>query len=1688
LVIAAYGNNNNSLFYKHTLPGKVTAGVGAGARPVMVGGAHMKSVFDLDDKTTQHIQDKIDNWHKQYTDWKFYKNATRFFVENQELPKSELLSLKLGFDDVFDADKGTGLLKIVNDIKDKHDEINGKYATHGADIGAVVIEPTLVLYIRFFKAIFEDIEKHMPDTLNFTQSRENELGYKYKFDQSVKNDLFKIYSEIKNILDGFGDIQNVPYLKLVDMFQIFTQQINELNRRFPTQLKDIFHSNIANNDRVVGTREYYKTYKLIQYVYWLMRDTTVSQPQRPNPFDKNYDTELPDYVYELAGNPDDLAFEPWYHAGEYGNYKTLLQNPPHYEETEKERKDMIHYIDKVENDDNHIARLIHIYKNSVDDGDDTLKTFINDNMAFNPSLRSYRDIYAKNTIDLKFGIDLLFYVLYRVTSNVVSGLNKQKDLFDTVNDKSGKLFALRQEIQLKESKLTHMFDLISKQIGIPVERIMPDRATYYYLKTIDPKMAGLIETDKYLTAWTDKLELTSTGSLAKKIKYVTDKMTKGLDKALGLIDPTTPVKSGVTPADDENPKKMKAALVELLQHNTVQVVHMLFAKPRDIWYSPDMRTGTLTSASKWTFFRLEKPEIIAKSVFNELKKTWDVVNPASTPGRLHYILTKTTPLPPPTTPSPTPSIDIFEINIKDDIKPSSSMCVFLVTTQPSPQMLAYDKDSANEPRFQNPSFSLGGVEPSINDDHAVGSKLMQKLKEAIRPDPEKCNNVRGLIQEQATELSSITKDLFKAAGVDFSIKFAGLKNKIAAAALNRVMNLIIVHVIPTASYDISNSPPQPNVDEALSIAKGYEGDPDFDALRGFCEFVNSRREELKANSSANESKQYEGIDLIIESFKKKKSSPTIQLILALLVLIIKNNDYIHRIDGILNPLPQVGGGRRQIYVGGANNSGDYALIIQLLREAASKDYYPAMYVLVRMKYYDTDNNFAEFKDDEALTMIQSAASKEYASAEYLYAKILEEQKFGAGREFTQDDITALSRQYYKRAADQGHIDAAFKLAKIFYRDKGDPVKALQYFKSASSLDESKPTKYDYTPTYKEEANKQILEIKTKMKEQSDAAAVAGKSRLPREDDPTGVFAAAETAAVKFLDERDNLARGDGGGNNDPTGVIAAAEKAAVAFLEENADKMPAVVGTTRSKEADKPAELPKVGTSTPPSASTVEEFKELTDHILNVAKERRLSKQQHTDLLTKIIASFHRSIHALREDKAAGGNAQLNALVDELLAPSTAAPHADSISLQPAAGATLSGGVAPPTAGAAPQALAIEPAASSTTTSPLSRRLLPPPPPPLGSLPVTTPQPHSQMPPLSVEEAKELYERINALDDDITQTQLTALRTARTSADPRIIAVLRQQKSVDIRNSLIALAKILEQEQASVAGRTASSSPATATALPLSAVPSALPAPAAALPSAVPTAAASQSSTAANRALLISNLKQTRHSVLGHLTEICQSLGITPPDVRSLLSQVPAIQSDGKIDVRKFLMEDITIARILHGIETAITTKDRELKEDIKKYNETDTLFIDDIQQICEDEVGTYRDNLRSLIAVDNAITGEVGEIIETIKKIADNNPVLNLGLVSPDNSGVAAILNEFTKTFQFIHRLIVQQFMPKIVKCEEVVRYLDESLSHILNCVKTGFDEKIREIGEVLQKLKQNHASVAGIIAQIKGMYPSIE
>jgi hypothetical protein len=264
----------------------------------------------------------------------------------------------------------------------------------------------------------------------------------------------------------------------------------------------------------------------------------------------------------------------------------------------------------------------------------------------------------------------------------------------------------------------------------------------------------------------------STSENAAKIKLVTDKMTRGLNKSLGL-DTTNPT-------NEDNTKKKKAALIELLEHNTIQIVHMLFAKPRDIWYSPDMRNGTLSPTSKWSFFRLDKPEIVTKSAFKLLKeKKWDAAPapaPAAASTRLDYILDKSL---------PASSDTVYEIEMVKDTTfknnrletDEKSLCSFIVASQPSPQMIDPSKDSANESRFQLPSFNaaLGSLgesegEPAVNDDHNVGAKMMDKLTGLLKPDPEKCSNVRNLLQEQASEISTMTADIVKSAGVDFTIK------------------------------------------------------------------------------------------------------------------------------------------------------------------------------------------------------------------------------------------------------------------------------------------------------------------------------------------------------------------------------------------------------------------------------------------------------------------------------------------------------------------------------------------------------------------------------------------------------------------------------------------------------------------------------------------------------------------------------------------------------------------------------------------------------------------------------------------------------------------------------------------------------------------------------------------------------
>jgi hypothetical protein len=68
------------------------------------------------------------------------------------------------------------------------------------------------------------------------------------------------------------------------LLQVFTTQIDELNRKFPTDLKKLFDNVIAYNQITINRTEY-KTYTLLQYIYWLFRD---QEPRLKNPFEGNY--------------------------------------------------------------------------------------------------------------------------------------------------------------------------------------------------------------------------------------------------------------------------------------------------------------------------------------------------------------------------------------------------------------------------------------------------------------------------------------------------------------------------------------------------------------------------------------------------------------------------------------------------------------------------------------------------------------------------------------------------------------------------------------------------------------------------------------------------------------------------------------------------------------------------------------------------------------------------------------------------------------------------------------------------------------------------------------------------------------------------------------------------------------------------------------------------------------------------------------------------------------------------------------------------------------------------------------------------------------------------------------------------------------------------------------------------------
>ena len=921
LVINAYGNTPSSMFYKHTLPGKVTIATSAGSRPVMVGGTYptttTKSVFNLDPKTAQLIQFKIDKWHRSYIDWCFYRNATRFFVEKRELPKDELVTLKMEFDEVFDAaPDGEGLMKMVKVIEEDYTKIKDHYSENVNENPKISTNSNdFKSFIYLFDILYAEIQKYKTDPLDYITERKKYFP-SYSFDANSLSFMVQVFDKFRSIFiqlklldesahDVKHFIETVPYLSQLETLQSITDEFMRLKQSIEMNpalksANEIFEKYMLTSNGFIDINRQMKhipSYNLIQYVFQTIcynnepRATPPPPPSGPDGlfedyvaklyptapsmatpsipsipsipsepkdiFDKPIDDDFISKLYELSNshsNPNNAEITELRKTIDKHNSLIVMLNmrksansqsdivfkgkskakPSRSGKRQKNDEEDEEYDEAAaagENQDKQnltkkikqLNEILFAYDESTDKDsytnndslDDKIKQvetkikllkgkyfvssllFYNYHFVTDPESASsassevtiaaanfFQKFYTesklgtpeldafpqKNAVHFSFGIDLIFWLMFRISKYYFASFHSNfiEKLKEQIGPQNVELRSLRENVQYKESKLNHVCELVAKLLGISVVRIIPDRPSY--LIKDDRVLKGFVSDTYYRQNWHDKLE---SGEYSSKIKYVTKEMKKGLDKSLDIVDDGG---SGGTDAakKEENDKKMKTYLLTLLEHNTVQVVHMLFAKPRDIWYSPDLRAGGFSASPKWAFFRLEKPEIISKTAFKNFKEILQLKE------RLGYILNKSLPF----------GYDsVFKIEIVDDdnFKKNSAinnkpLCVFLVATQPSPQMLAPGKDSANEVRFQNQLFSTGQIEPATNNDDSIGNKLMKKLTDAIKPDPEKCSNVRGLFRDQSNEMSLLMMDALRSGGVDMSIEMDNLKEKIKNAA------------------------------------------------------------------------------------------------------------------------------------------------------------------------------------------------------------------------------------------------------------------------------------------------------------------------------------------------------------------------------------------------------------------------------------------------------------------------------------------------------------------------------------------------------------------------------------------------------------------------------------------------------------------------------------------------------------------------------------------------------------------------------------------------------------------------------------------------------------------------------------------------------------------------------------------
>ena len=377
-------------------------------------------------------------------------------------------------------------------------------------------------------------------------------------------------------------------------------------------------------------------------------------------------------------------------------------------------------------------------------------------------------------------IDILFYLLYRATITVVSEIMKNPKVFEKIDEtKDAPLRKIRQEIDLNEKKLKNVCDLIAKISGFPVERIIPDQTKYYDDAAggavagavagagAGGAFTGFISPTNYTVEWGKILDVQK--KPGSDIAFAITKMKKKLDKSVGLD------------ISDEGQKKtaMNRILSLLIEHNTVQVLNMMFAKPRFIAYSPSLRIKTKTSMLKWGVFQLDRPKIISKRAFRQFNITLTepevTVAPAAAPAAT-------------SAPAPAPSrLDSIREKNKDitiDVSDNAlPFCIFIISSEPGPQILPPGKDSTNDTRLENDAFvsvtgaaaageKEAGKDNFVDDSSVIGAFQNQfnKIFPFKKPSTENCANARGQIGNAFNEMTDVAAGAMKEIGVDIEKK------------------------------------------------------------------------------------------------------------------------------------------------------------------------------------------------------------------------------------------------------------------------------------------------------------------------------------------------------------------------------------------------------------------------------------------------------------------------------------------------------------------------------------------------------------------------------------------------------------------------------------------------------------------------------------------------------------------------------------------------------------------------------------------------------------------------------------------------------------------------------------------------------------------------------------------------------